>query len=368
MPRSIQQVLAPKTVLRAISQIELPGTSLSRLFGWGLRGRNRLQLSGRSFSWDIFNHARSLATGRVPGQAASRQSPQKVASVTGTFPRSSETISLLDEDLLNRRMIGGPTTQLDARGENFITRQEVYLAQRFANLIEFQTAAMMRGSYSYDDEGDELRHSFESGNSSVNFRIPAGNQGSLDMLGDGDIISALWSNTGTDIPLQLQKINAALVQLTGLGLAHVVLTGVGWQHVLNNTKVQSLGGSSGAPFETLRRVAPGEFSAVLRAIPWVTFHVLDYGLDMFDGMNTTYTKLIEDDHAAFFPAVSSRWVQYLEGSEVVTEGPGGPKDERFGFYAYAYPTHDPSGWELSAVHNGIPALYTPSAMAYGQIA
>jgi hypothetical protein len=367
MPRSIQQVLAPKTVLRAISQIELPGTSLSRLFGWTYRGRNRTQLSGRSFSWDIFNHSRSLATGRVPGQAASRQAPQKVGSVGGTFPRAAETISLLDEDLLNRRVIGGPTTQLDSRGENFITRQEVYLAQRFANLIEFQTAAMIRGTYSYDDQGDELNHSFASGSSTVNFNIPAGNKNSLNMLGAGNIIDALWSNTGTDIPLHLQKINAALVQLTGLGLAHVVLTGVGWQHVLKNTKVQDLGGSA-APFETLRRIAPGEFSAVLRAIPWVTFHVLDYGLDVFNGTSTTYTKLIEDDHAAFFPAVSSRWVQYLEGSEVVTEGPGGPKGERHGFYAYAYPTHDPSGWELSAVHNGIPALYSPAAMAYGKIA
>ena len=36
-------------------------------------------------------------------------------------------------------------------------------------------------------------------------------------------------------------------------------------------------------------------------------------------------------------------------------------------YAYAYPTHDPSGWELCAVMNGIPALYTQSAIAYGLI-
>jgi hypothetical protein len=60
-------------------------------------------------------------------------------------------------------------------------------------------------------------------------------------------------------------------------------------------------------------------------------------------------------------------VQYLEGSEFVTEGPNGPKHERLGFYAWSFPTHDPSGWELCAVFNGIPALYTPSAIAYGLI-
>jgi hypothetical protein len=29
--------------------------------------------------------------------------------------------------------------------------------------------------------------------------------------------------------------------------------------------------------------------------------------------------------------------------------------------------HDPSGWNLSAVFNGIPALYLPAAVAYGKI-
>ncbi|MCA9271345.1 MAG: major capsid protein [Planctomycetales bacterium] len=367
MARSIQQVLAPKTVLRAISQIELPGTSLSRMFGWHLAGRNKTRQAGRNFSYDIFNNTRHIATGRGPGQSSSRVSPHSVGSVVGTFPRSAETISLLDEELLNRRDIGGPSSQLDQRGESFITRQEAYLAQRFANLVEFQTAAMLRGSYSFNESGDELRHSFGAGEVNVDFQIPAGNKDGLDMLGDGDILADPWSDSATDIPLHLQRINAALVELTGLGLAHVVLTGTGWQHVVNNAKVQALGGSANVSFESMKRVGPGEFSAVLRAIPWVTFHVIDYGLEAWNGTSVAYTRLIDDDHAAFFPEVSSRWVQYVEGSEMVTEGPRGPKSEQYGLYAYAYPTHDPSGWDLCAVHNGIPALYTPKAVAYGAI-
>ena len=61
-----------------------------------------------------------------------------------------------------------------------------------------------------------------------------------------------------------------MVQLTGMGLAHVVLTGAGWQYIVNNLKVQAQGGSSNVVFESLRRVGHGEFSAILRAIPWVT--------------------------------------------------------------------------------------------------
>jgi hypothetical protein len=158
-----------------------------------------------------------------------------------------------------------------------------------------------------------------------------------------------------------------MINLTGYGLAHVIVTSVGWQKIVNNTKVQNQGGADGPVFESMRRVSAGEFTATLRGLPWLTFHVIDYGLEIWNGSSEVFTKLIEDDHAAFLPEPSPRWVQYLEGSEMVTEGPNGPKHERFGFYAYAYPTHDPSGWELCAVFNGIPALYTPKALAYGLI-
>src|SRR5262245_22651998 len=365
MSLSTAQLLAPQTIRKAISQLELPGTSLQNLFGWGLSGGNTARQAGRNFAYDIFNVSRQVATARVPAQAMARTAPQAVKNTGATFPRCAERITLLDEDLLNRRQIGGDT--LDQRGEIFVTRQEAYLAQRFANVIEFQTAAMLRGSYVFLDDGDLLRHGFTGTGTMVDFRIPAGNKSQLNMLGGGNILAADWATAGTDIPAHLHAINAAMIQLTGFGLAHVILTSVGWQYVVNNTKVQAQGGSAGPVFESLRRTSPGEFTATLRSLPWLTFHVIDYGLEIWNGTAQTFTRLIENDHAAFLPEPSPRWTQYLEGSEVVTEGPGGPKHERFGFYAYAFPTHDPSGWELCAVLNGIPALYTPSAIAYGQI-
>lgn len=367
MSHATATVLAPKTILQAISQLELPGTTLQRLFGWGFSGTNRLRQGGRNFAYDVIDHTRRVATGRVPGQAATRQAPQRVRTVGGVFPRSAETIALLDEDLLNRRRIGGQLDELDEQGESYLTRQEAYLGQRFANLIEFQTAALLRGSYSYSDSGDDLLHSFTGGGVQVDFMTPAGNLEQLDMLGEGPILDADWQTASTDIPRHLQEINAAMVQLTGLGLSHVVLTGAGWQRVINNTKVQTLGGSANVVYDSLQRVGAGEFTAVLRAIPWVTFHVVDYGLEVWNGTAEAFTKLIGDDFAAFFPDPSPRWVQYLEGSEIVTEGPNGAKSEAYGFHPYAYPTHDPSGWELCAVFNGIPALYLPKAIAYGRI-
>jgi hypothetical protein len=366
MTLSTSQLLAPQTIRKAISQLELPGTSLSTLFGWGLSGTNSTRQSGRNFAYDVFNISRKVASGRVPGQASSRARPQKVSQVKATFPRAAESIELLDEQLLNQRAIGGPDSSLDQMGEVFLTRQEAYLAQRFANLIEFQTAAMLRGSYTYSQDGDELRHGFAGGETTVNFGIPVGNLGQLNMLAAGNILDADWATAATDIPKHLHRINAAMIQLTGMGLAHVVLTSVGWQHLVNNDVITEQGGADTA-WQSLERVGSGEFTAILRCVPWITFHIVDYGLEIWNGSTETFTKLVEDNHAAFLPEPSPRWVQYLEGSEIVTEGPGGAKHERFGFHAWSYPVHDPSGWTLAAVLNGIPALYVREALAYGLI-
>jgi hypothetical protein len=225
MPVSTQHILASQTILQVVAQMNLTGTTLQRLFGWGFGGTNVARQSGRTFSYDIFDNTRRVATARVPGQSSGRQSPQKIGTVQGTFPRAAESITLLDEDLLNRRFLTTVPDELDLQGEAYLTRQEAYLAQRFANLVEFQTAAMLRGSYSYFDDGDDLRHGFAAGNLTVNFRLPDGNREKLNMLGEGDILAADWSDPATDIPLHLQQINAAFLQLTGMGLANVVVTG-----------------------------------------------------------------------------------------------------------------------------------------------
>ena len=96
MSLSTAQLLAPQTIRQAISQLELPGTSLQTLFGWGLGGSNVARQAGRSFSYDIFNVSRQIATARVPAQSMSKTAPQAVKSVGATFPRCAEKITLLD--------------------------------------------------------------------------------------------------------------------------------------------------------------------------------------------------------------------------------------------------------------------------------
>ncbi len=363
--RSVQELLAPELILREVSRIQLPGTVLADLFGWGLAARDPEAQSGnmidyplREGSYDVFNSSREMATGSVPGTANTNIKPQKVGKVRFTIPRSAEQMPLSDEDLINRRQIGQAVTVVDSMGENYLMRQKRYIAQRYANMIEFQTAAMMRGSYTFDQQGDELRQGFSGGENTIDFQIPANNKNQLN-----GIIGASWATVGTDIPNDVMQINQACNDGTGLGIEHGVCNGVTFQYLLNNTAIKAQAGTSNTPFQSYERQGAGRFSVVFRAIPWLMIHIVDYSLSIWDGSaQTDPVRLIADDQFTFFPTPSPAWVQYLNGGENVTEGPNGTRAFRSGFYAYGYPQWNPSGWNLCATHNGIPSLFVPGAM------
>lgn len=367
---STAEVLAAKRIMGVISRVGPGLNPLSRFLGFNIGGNNRKQFGGRRFFYDVFNRTRKVAGARAPGQQSAMIAPQKVGEVSNTFPRAAETMELLYEDVYNRRKIGGPVTELDQMGLDYITRQELYLGERFSNLIEFQTAAMLRGLYYYQQSGDTLYHSFTSTTAAktIDFQIPSGNKNQLDMLGSGAIIGSSWLTSSTDIPTDLFQINQAMQQLSGFSLGHIFLKSGLWNAIVNNDYVVAQAGSASSPVDSISKESDGNFTAVLRALPWLTFHIVDHGLDVWNGTTETYTQLIQDDCFIGLPsAPPSEYCQYLEGSEIVVEGPGksAPQGEQFGFYPFAYPNFDPARWDLSAVFNGIPALTVPSAVVYG---
>lgn len=372
--RSVNELMAPEVILREVSRMQLPGTVLADLFGWGLAARDPDNMTGntidyklREGSYDVFNRTRRIAKASVPGTPNTNVKPQKVGRVRFTIPRSAEMIPLTDEDLVNRRQIGEAVTVIDSMGENYIMRQKRYLAEAAANLIEFQTAALLRGSYSFDQAGDELNHRFSGGEETIDFQIPAGNKNQLDMTGGGAIIGASWATSSTDIPGDCYQVNEGMNSLCGLGIEHAITNSNTFQYVLNNDKVKAQAGTSNTPFETYQRSGPGRFTCILRAIPWLQWHIVDYSLDIFDGTNEVTTKLVADDQVTFIPQPNQAWVQYLNGGEVVTEGPNGVRAFRDGFYAYGFQNWNPSGWNLCTVFNGIPALYVPTAIANADV-
>jgi hypothetical protein len=375
MSRSVNEILAPEVIIREVTRIQLPATMLSDLFGWGLSARdpskqdkaNTVDYDLREGSYDVYNRTQDIAPASVPGSSNTEIKPQPSGKVRFVIPRSAQQLSLKHEDLINRRMIGAPVTAVDQMGENYIARQQRTMAELVANMIEFQTAAMLRGSYMFDQFGDELRQGFSGGDVTIDYQIPAGNKNQLNMLGTGDIIAASWANTSTDIPAHIMAINDAMNALNGMGIEHAICRSSTFMYVLNNTKVAAQAGTVNTPFMSYDQVGPGRFRAVLRAIPWLTWHIVDYRLRIWDGSAYALTGLIGTDQVTFMPTPNPSWVQYYNGSEVVTEGPNGVMALRRGYYPYAYPSWNPSGWVLGQVHNGFPALYVPSAIATADV-
>lgn len=362
--RSVQELLSPEVILREVSRVQLPGTTLSDLFGWGLQARdpdkqdgNTIDYELREGSYDVMNRSRKIATATVPGTANSNIKPQKVGRVRFIIPRMAEQIPLTHEDLVNRRQVGQAVTVVDSMGENYLMRQKRYLAERAGNMIEFQTAAMMRGSYTFDQNGEELRHGFSGGEDTVDFQIPANNKNQLN-----GIIGASWATASTDIPGDYMQINQACNDATGLGIEHSVMNSNTLQYLMNNTNIKAQAGTAQTPFQSYERSGPGRFSLVFRAIPYLQIHVVDYSLEVWDGSAETDTRLIADDQVCSFPTPDPSWCQYMNGGEVVTEGPNGVMAFRQGYYAYGYASWNPSGWNLCHNHNGIPNLYIPAAV------
>lgn len=358
MATSLPTILQPGTLSEVYDRLKITNNRLTNFFTNGARDQQR----GRNFAWDYHDSVQDVVAARKPGTGPSRNAPTPVGSVRGAFPRVHSSIPLLFEEIHNLRQLGG--MEIDPAGENYITRQLQKQKQTYASHIEMQFAALARGKYYYTAVGDDLIPSLTSGTVTIDFQVPSGNVGNLNILGAGDIISALWSNTATDIPYQLNKINEAFEQTIGMPLEHVWIDGPTFQYVLNNSKVQALSGTANIVFESdVRDPVTKDRRVVVKGLPWLTWHITDGVLKL----NGTVNKIIPAGRALFCPTPDPTWVNYLEGSEIVVEAPGASPTERFGTYFYAESTTKPAGYELTGVHNGIPALYVPGCIAYGTV-
>lgn len=373
---TLQEVLSPSVVNRVISRLKTPQSRLQNFFGMQIGGPNNNPIGRRQFSWDIFDKTRGIAPFRAPGSGPSTVAPQSVGRVTGTFPRIHAELRLDYEKLHNIRALGRPAGEIDQMGMNYITRQEEYLAQRFANAREFMVSRLMKGSFDILQDGDDwLPVDSSNGTFKVDYQVPAGNKNQLNMTGGGNIINARWDNTGSSIYGQLYAINQAMEQLTGRPLRHIWTDSTVWRYVTTNSQIHDQGGTANtvtAQLDTVEERGPdglpvNEFYSVLRALPWIKWHIYDSGLDIAGaGGTSTYTRFFNSSvgEVSLLPDPGNDWVEMCIGSEPIIDAYGAPAVERFGFYAWTFTNIKPASIELIGVDNAIPALYVPKALAF----
>lgn len=362
---ALTDLMSPYAVNARVSRLRVNNESLQNSTGMQPGGSNvRLSPTGRAGSYDVFDETREVPTARMPSASAATIARQAVGNVTYKIPRLAEKMPLDLDMLHNLRPIGGPVDVIDKAGELYIAVQEKILKQRVVNFREFQIAAMLRGSYTYTHTGEDLVHGFTGGSITVNYQIPSTNKSQLNMTGGGDIIATAWDNPAAPIVRDLLAIDKAFTELVGRGLEHVYVNSVVWGFVVTNAEVQSLAGSVNNPVREYKRdERTQEYTAVIGALPWLTWHITNNGVNL----NGTFTTLIGDTDAAFTTDLSPEIASYYECTEVVVDWVGRPPQPRQGAYFWAVPKDDPARYELRSVHNGMPVVFIPKAIAYATV-
>lgn len=374
---SVHDVLRPLTLTKVVSRVAASTSTVLNLFDMTPGASNETHYGhGREGSYHIFDHVRTVGTGRAPGTAAGKRKRQRVGKVHFTFPRMHESVELLLEELHNFSRIGDQATR-DRNGVDFIRRQMQPVGERVANWRTAMIVGMLRDSLYVHEDGDDWYFTYDSSGSTfqIAHEMPAGNKSQLNMLGAGNIIDVSWDNTSANIPLHLHKINAAMLQLTGGRLDYVMITSIVWNHIMNNDYVAAHHGASAPPFETFeRQIGTGPDGTPINAllgrinsVPNVIFWITDEGLELGIPGSETYTKHIEDTAAAFFTDPRRGWAEMITGSEPIAENEMAQPQDVIGMKVWNKTSFNPTAHEIFALDNALCVNTIPNGNAYGTV-
>lgn len=371
----IDRLLSAAVVTGVMSRTKSPPAIVSNWLKMNLGGSNVKKVSGDIATWDIFDKSRTLATGRVRGSGPATITRQSVGSKSFRMHRSFLKFNLLDDEIFNKRALG--SRQVDARGQDYVLKQEKYLAEQFINMREFMVTRMLRGGFDLLQSGQDLIPvEKNAGTFQITFDMPAGNLAQLDILGAGSIIGTSWDTIASATPItDMMDVSSAFEQKAGYPLKHIWMNSVRWMTLIKTTEVINLGGSVNTPFDYIQRdasqvnadgIPTDYYSARLRGAPQFDIHVCNAVLDV----NGTVTQTFDDDDVLFapdLPNIGSDVMEMYEGSEIVRENVMDQGSEKFGFNAWTTPTIDPAGRDLKALDISLPVPYKPNAWAFADV-
>jgi len=379
MSISIDELLRDKSISKLVNRIATPLSLFQRSMNMGIGSTPSIQSNDRTAVWDIFDSTRRVAGGAAPMTGPRRVQPQAIGQGYAQCMRLHESVLLLDEKVFRTRPLGAPVGTVDQTGVNYITKQISYLTQRFTNTREFMVSRLFYGGFDLTVDGAGNYRPVEAGSGQIQIRTqtPASHFTQLALgASSADLITATWSNANTDIAAQLNNVNATMNRVYGLPLRHIwINTGV-YNYLLNNSKLQSQGGSVYRPFDSIvardnvkntEGMPDTGFDVVFRACPLYRFHVYDGVLNLNDSTGSSLsaddvTLLVKNNTAIMHPEIGD-WAGWIAGAEPVRKNLAQASSQIVqGFYGWATPTIDPAGQELKFLDNGLPFLSVPRAI------
>jgi hypothetical protein len=376
---SYLDILRPNVLTDVVKQVVASADPIINFMGFQPGGANERSFGhGREGTYHIFDDSRKLAKSRAPGTAAGRSAKQPMKAVPFVYPRMHDSFTLLAEFFHNIAKISDPVNR-DVAGADMIKRQSDTLMQRAANWRIAMTVGMLRDSLYIQEDGDDWHINYTSTSSYTQheFKVPSGNKSQLNMtdragtsVHGASIIDVPWTSPGANILKQFAMINQAR-SAQGVGpVKHVHCNSILWQYLINNDTLANVAGIANPPFQRYERVVGArpdgspmhEYTGEFLALPGVTFHITDEGLELWDAANSVYsfTKHFPDTMAVLMgdPNANKKYTMYL-GSEPIAEYDGGPETVRTGLSSWSKKVSNPTGTEIYVLDNALAVPHDP---------
>lgn len=384
----VLDILTQSKVRGIVSRVRTQGGVMARKYGFGIGGGNVVKVTGRNYTYDIFDNVRMPARGSLPGAPANAIPKNPVGNNTVTVGRVREKLPLDYETLHNIRVIGEHAGVADVRGAKYVEKQAQYLRQRVDNHREFVTGSLFRGGiYYYTLSGTTLIPEYGQSDGTaptgslfgVDLKVPATHKligssfaAGLQMGTGSNIITATWATASNDIPTMIWGIDAAFQQAVGAPLAEITTDNITWNAVLQNTFIRQLAGTSNAPYakyEMTADKAPDGTPTALRegyiqGLPGIKWNIYDGGIEV--GASNTFTRVVPAGYCLFSIAPDN-WLVGVEGSEYTKVNDLAPAVETFGFDTWMRELADPASFEMHVIDNFGLELNVPKALAIARV-
>ena len=242
------------------------------------------------------------------GAAAATRQQLSVEDVPFICYHSAETIEIPAATFrgLIKKDSTGSNLIIDEKGADEVARQIKEAAQAMHNLrISAKTSAFFQGNIWWDAKGN-LLPSATGAQTTASFGIPAGNQGQLNVFGTGNIISASWANTATNIEDQIILLQQAAIRLTGYPIKYAFYGANIPSYLVQNTTLQNFFSRGQVP--NMQYLTTGAIPNPLLGLTWVPAYE-----SFFEDQFGVPQSVVGNDEVVFTPAPSSDWHEIVMG-------------------------------------------------------
>lgn len=254
---------------------------------------------------------------------------------------------------------------LQEKGVKELGRQMNLFARAFKNLEMVATLSMLANGKIWVDSSGNVLPTSSGAAQTIDYQVPSGNTGQLNVEGNGAIIGASWATASTDISAHIRNLKAASVRQTGYEITHAFY----------GVNIPSyIAGNNYAHDWWVRHPADREFWLENAEIPdgfmgikkWIPVYKAFYEDD-----NGTNQVFFGADAITFTPDITEDVYEFMKGSydvpttfQPLANGLAALNSLKkvYGDFAYAIVTHDPVGVETHMGTTFLPIWKVPNAL------